>query len=81
MGTAAISDGDYVHTCLDHADVIIMVGHDVIEKPPVRVVAQSPQMPSAVLCTSVQAWNRSSSHLMLQHPAEARGCQILLQCV
>ena len=34
MGTAAISDGDYVHVAISHADLIIMVGHDVVEKPP-----------------------------------------------
>ena len=34
MGTAALSDGDYVHRLIDHADCIINVGHDVIEKPP-----------------------------------------------
>ena len=34
MGTAAISDGDYVHVAISHADLIIMMGHDVVEKPP-----------------------------------------------
>ncbi|BDA51294.1 probable lactaldehyde dehydrogenase at C-terminar half [Coccomyxa sp. Obi] len=34
MGTAAISDGDFIHVCIDHADLIIMVGHDTVEKPP-----------------------------------------------
>ena len=34
MGTAAISDDDYVHVAISHADLIIMVGHDVVEKPP-----------------------------------------------
>ena len=34
MGTAAISDSDYVHVAINHADLIIMVGHDVVEKPP-----------------------------------------------
>jgi len=34
IGTAALSDGDYVHDALAHADVIISIGHDVIEKPP-----------------------------------------------
>ena len=26
--------GDYVHVAIEHADLIIMVGHDVVEKPP-----------------------------------------------
>lgn len=34
MGNAALSDGDFVHRAIDHADCIINVGHDVIEKPP-----------------------------------------------
>lgn len=34
MGTAAISSSDYIHACIDHADLILMVGHDVVEKPP-----------------------------------------------
>ena len=34
MGTAAISDGDYIHACIASADLILMVGHDVVEKPP-----------------------------------------------
>lgn len=34
MGTAALSDGDYIHRLIDHSDCIINVGHDVVEKPP-----------------------------------------------
>jgi acetolactate synthase-1/2/3 large subunit len=34
MGTAALSAGDYVHRAVDHADLIISIGHDTIEKPP-----------------------------------------------
>jgi len=34
LGNAALSDGDFVHRAIDHADLIINVGHDVIEKPP-----------------------------------------------
>ncbi|MCC5864662.1 MAG: acetolactate synthase large subunit [Wenzhouxiangella sp.] len=34
MGTAALSDGDYVHRAIGHADCIVNVGHDVVEKPP-----------------------------------------------
>jgi len=34
MGTAALSDGDYVHQLIDRSDCIINVGHDVVEKPP-----------------------------------------------
>jgi acetolactate synthase-1/2/3 large subunit len=34
LGTAALSDGDYVHCAIDRSDLIINVGHDVVEKPP-----------------------------------------------
>ncbi|MEP2777561.1 MAG: acetolactate synthase large subunit [Luteolibacter sp.] len=34
LGNAALSDGDYLHRAIQHADLIINVGHDVIEKPP-----------------------------------------------
>ncbi len=34
LGTAALSEGDYVHLAIDHADLIIAVGHDTVEKPP-----------------------------------------------
>ncbi len=34
MGTAALSDSDFLHCAIDKADLIINVGHDVIEKPP-----------------------------------------------
>ena len=34
LGTAALSDGDFVHRAIDAADCIVNVGHDVVEKPP-----------------------------------------------
>ncbi|MEN1928535.1 acetolactate synthase large subunit [Luteimonas sp. MJ250] len=34
IGTAALSDHDYVHRAIDAADCIVNIGHDVIEKPP-----------------------------------------------
>lgn len=38
LGTAALSDGDYIHCAIDRADLIINVGHDVVEKPPFFMV-------------------------------------------
>ncbi len=38
LGTAALSDGDYVHCAINSADLIINVGHDVVEKPPFFMV-------------------------------------------
>jgi acetolactate synthase I/II/III large subunit len=34
MGTAALSERDYVHRSIDRADLIIAIGHDTVEKPP-----------------------------------------------
>ncbi|HEV7337459.1 MAG TPA: acetolactate synthase large subunit, partial [Bosea sp. (in: a-proteobacteria)] len=34
MGTAALSEGDYVHRAVEQADLIISIGHDTVEKPP-----------------------------------------------
>lgn len=34
LGTAALSDNDYLHCAIKEADLIINVGHDVVEKPP-----------------------------------------------
>jgi acetolactate synthase-1/2/3 large subunit len=34
IGTAALSDNDFLHCAINRADLIINVGHDVIEKPP-----------------------------------------------
>lgn len=34
LGCCALSAKDYEHVCIEKADLIIMVGHDVVEKPP-----------------------------------------------
>ena len=34
MGTAALTERDYVHDAIDQADLIIAIGHDTVEKPP-----------------------------------------------
>ena len=34
MGTAALSERDYVHDAIDKADLIVAIGHDTVEKPP-----------------------------------------------
>ncbi|HHL39757.1 MAG TPA: acetolactate synthase large subunit [Deltaproteobacteria bacterium] len=34
LGTAALTEGDYLHCAIDRADLIISIGHDVTEKPP-----------------------------------------------
>ncbi len=34
LGNAALSDHDYLHCAINRADLIINVGHDVVEKPP-----------------------------------------------
>lgn len=34
LGTAALSSNDFLHAAIEAADLIVNVGHDVIEKPP-----------------------------------------------
>jgi acetolactate synthase-1/2/3 large subunit len=34
MGTAALSERDYIHQAIDRADLIVSIGHDTVEKPP-----------------------------------------------
>ena len=34
LGTAALSSDDYVHCAIEKADLIVNIGHDVVEKPP-----------------------------------------------
>ena len=34
VGCAALSSGDFVHAAIEAADLIVNVGHDVVEKPP-----------------------------------------------
>lgn len=34
LGNAALSANDFLHRAINHADLIINVGHDVVEKPP-----------------------------------------------
>jgi len=34
LGTAALSERDYIHEAIDCADLIIAIGHDTVEKPP-----------------------------------------------
>ncbi len=34
LGCAALSSNDFVHVCIEKADLIINIGHDVVEKPP-----------------------------------------------
>src|ERR1700693_502499 len=34
LGTAALSERDYVHPAIDRADLIVTIGHETVEKPP-----------------------------------------------
>ncbi len=34
LGTAALSERDYIHDAIDRADLIVAIGHDTVEKPP-----------------------------------------------
>jgi acetolactate synthase I/II/III large subunit len=42
MGTAALSERDYIHECVDRADLIVCIGHDTVEKPPFLMGPKGP---------------------------------------
>jgi acetolactate synthase-1/2/3 large subunit len=42
LGTAALSERDYVHEAVDRADLIISIGHDTVEKPPFLMGPRGP---------------------------------------
>ncbi len=44
LGTAALSERDYLHCAIDRADIIINVGHDVVEKPPFLMAPGGPDV-------------------------------------
>jgi acetolactate synthase-1/2/3 large subunit len=44
MGTAALSERDYVHEAIERADLIVTIGHDTIEKPPFIMGPDGPQV-------------------------------------
>jgi acetolactate synthase-1/2/3 large subunit len=44
MGTAALSERDYVHQAIDRADLIVCIGHDTIEKPPFLMGPKGPKV-------------------------------------
>jgi acetolactate synthase-1/2/3 large subunit len=44
LGTAALSQGDYVHDAIGEADLIVSIGHDTIEKPPFLMGSQGPRV-------------------------------------
>ncbi len=44
MGTAALSERDYVHEAIERADLIIAIGHDTIEKPPFIMGPDGPRV-------------------------------------
>jgi acetolactate synthase-1/2/3 large subunit len=52
VGTAALSSGDYVHRAIDHADLIIAIGHDTVEKPPFLM---GPKGPTVIHVASTSA--------------------------
>ena len=44
LGTAALSEGDYIHKAFRQTDLIINAGHDVVEKPPFIMRAGGPKV-------------------------------------
>jgi acetolactate synthase I/II/III large subunit len=44
IGTAALSERDWVHEAIDRADLIVSIGHDTVEKPPFLMGRNGPQV-------------------------------------
>jgi acetolactate synthase-1/2/3 large subunit len=44
MGTAALSERDWIHEAVDQADLIISIGHDTVEKPPFIMNEKRPRV-------------------------------------
>jgi acetolactate synthase-1/2/3 large subunit len=44
MGTAALSERDYLHEAIEKADLVVAIGHDTVEKPPFIMGAHGPQV-------------------------------------
>jgi acetolactate synthase-1/2/3 large subunit len=44
LGTAALSERDYVHEAIERADLIITIGHDTVEKPPFIMGQDGPRV-------------------------------------
>ena len=44
LGTAALSERDYIHLAVREADLILCIGHDVVEKPPFLMGPGGPQV-------------------------------------
>ncbi len=44
LGTAALSEHDFLHCAVDRSDLIINLGHDIIEKPPFFMDKQGPRV-------------------------------------
>ncbi len=44
VGTAALSERDYIHRMIDRSDLIIAIGHDTVEKPPFLMGSGGPHV-------------------------------------
>jgi acetolactate synthase-1/2/3 large subunit len=44
IGTAALSERDYVHEAINGADLILSIGHDTVEKPPFIMGPDGPKV-------------------------------------
>jgi acetolactate synthase-1/2/3 large subunit len=44
VGTAALSERDYIHRMIDQSDLIIAIGHDTVEKPPFLMGENGPDV-------------------------------------
>ncbi len=44
VGTAALSERDYIHKMIDRSDLVLAIGHDTVEKPPFLMGQGAPRV-------------------------------------
>ena len=52
LGNAALSSGDFVHQAINAADLILNIGHDVVEKPPFFMQADGVKVIHVNFCSA-----------------------------
>src|SRR5262249_26442802 len=90
MGTAALSERDYVHYAIDRADLIISIGHDTVEKPPfimgpkgptVLHVGYLPATVEEVFFPHAGSWAMSGRALVCWPIVSRAGCRGRARCL
>ena len=72
VGTAALSERDYVHDAIELSDLIIAIGHDTVEKPPFLMRDEGGQ--SHPYPSRPRRWSRCSIPMPKWSATSARPC-------